>query len=269
MALFLILLYCMDSDSIEGGSMQIFVRILFVMSLLASTMSYGKENVVYFTSLDWPPYSGADLPHQGRTIQRATEIFAAMGYTLKVDFFPWSRAVKLSLAEKSKYMGYLPEYYDESLTQDCTFSEPIGFSPLGFAQLKSAPVMWQSLEDIAKLPKIGVVRNYINTNALDDRIASGEIKGDIARSDIETIKKLGGKRIPAIVIDESVLNYWLNHEPELIPIKNKIEFNTRLLEKKNLYLCFKKDEQGQKLLKIFNDGLNKQQMKSFMRQSVN
>ncbi|WP_283787518.1 substrate-binding periplasmic protein [Bermanella sp. WJH001] len=249
--------------------MQMFVRILFVMSLLVSTMSYGEEKVVYFTSLDWPPYSGADLPHQGRTIQHATQIFASMGYTLKIDFFPWSRAVNLGLADNSKYTGYLPEYYDESLTQVCTFSEPIGFSPLGFAQLKSAPVQWQSLEDIAKLPKIGVVRNYINTKELDDKIESGDIKGDIAGSDVENIKKLAGKRIPIIVIDERVLEYWLSHEPELIPIKNKIEFNTRLLEKKNLYLCFKKDEQGQKLLKIFNDGLNKQQMKSFMRQSVN
>ncbi len=95
------------------------------------------------------------------------------------------------------------------------------------------------------------------------------IKGDIASSDVENIKKLGGKRIPAIVIDESVLNYWLNHEPELSQLKNKIEFNSRLLEKKSLYLCFKKDEQGQKMLKTFNHGLNKQQMKSFMRQSLN
>jgi polar amino acid transport system substrate-binding protein len=239
------------------------------MSLLTSTMSYGQEKVVYFTSLDWPPYSGADLPHQGRTIQRATQIFSAMGYTLKVDFFPWSRVVKLGLADNSKYMGYLPEYYDESLTQDCSFSEPIGFSPLGFAQLKSAPIQWQTLDDIAKLTKVGVVRDYINTKELDDKIANGEIKGDVASSDVENIKKLGGKRIPAIVIDESVLNYWLNHQPELSQLKNKIEFNSRLLEKKSLYLCFKKDPQGQKMLQVFNDGLNKQQMKSFMRQSVN
>lgn len=249
--------------------MLMFIRIFFVMSLLISIMSYGEEKVVYFTSLDWPPYSGADLPHQGRTIQRATQIFAAMGYTLKVDFFPWSRAVKLGLADNSKYIGYLPEYYDDSLTQDCTFSEPIGFSPLGFAQLKSAPIQWQTLDDIAKLTKVGVVRDYINTKELDAKIATGEIKGDIASSDVENIKKLGGKRIPAIVIDESVLNYWLNHEPELSQLKNKIEFNSRLLEKKSLYLCFKKDEQGQKMLKTFNHGLNKQQMKSFMRQSLN
>ena len=269
MALFLICLYCINGYSKSGDRMLMFIRIFFVMSLLSATSSYGKENVVYFTSLDWPPYSGADLPHQGRTIHRATQIFAAMGYTLKVDFFPWSRAVKLGLAEKSKYMGYLPEYYDESLTQDCTFSEPIGFSPLGFAQLKSAPVQWQTLDDIAKLSKVGVVRDYINTKELDEKIANGDIKGDIASSDVENIKKLGGKRIPIIVIDESVLDYWLNHEADLSPLKNKIEFNTRLLEKKNLYLCFKKDEQGKKMLKIFNEGLNKQQMKSFMRQSVN
>jgi polar amino acid transport system substrate-binding protein len=238
------------------------------MSLLAPIFSYAQDKTIHLTSLEWPPYSGADLAHQGQTIKRATEIFATMGYTLKVDFFPWARAVKLGLNETSKYMGYLPEYFDDSLTQKCFFSEPIGFSPLGFAQLKTAPVKWKNLDDIATLAKVGVVRDYINTAELDARIASGNINGDVSISDVANIKKLGGKRIPLIVIDERVLNYWLTHDAELKQFKDKIEFNPKLLDKKNLYLCFKKNDQGRQFLKIFNDGLNRLKMKSFMRESL-
>ena len=244
------------------------LRILLVMSLFIPIISYAQEKIVYFTSLEWPPYSGADLPHQGKTIQRATEIFAAQGYTLKVDFYPWRRAVKLGLDEKSKYSGYFPEYFDKSLLAGCAFSEAIGFSPLGFAQLKDAPVTWKTLDDIAQLPKIGVVRDYINSVELDARIASGNIKSDEASSDVENIKKLGGKRFPLIVIDERVLHYWLDHDPALASLKGRIEFNGQLLDKKNLYLCFKKTDHDKIILKIFNDGLTQQQVKSFMRQSL-
>jgi polar amino acid transport system substrate-binding protein len=212
-------------------------------------------------SLEWPPYTGANLPDQGETIKHAKAIFASMGYTLKVDFFPWARVVNLGLGDKTKYVGYLPEYFDQSLAEKCEFSASVGFSPLGFAQLKSNAVKWRNLNDIAKLKGVGVVRDYLNSPDLDARIASGNIRADLAVSDIENIKKLGANRIPLIVIDENVFNYWLDNNSELMGLKHIMEMNPRMLDKKNLYLCFKKDKKSSEIRDIFNKGLNAQRMK--------
>lgn len=243
------------------------IRILGLLGLLFTSVSYGLDKTVYMTSLHWPPYTGKELLDQGRTIKQAKQVFTSMGYQLEVDFFPWGRAIALGLDENSKYLGYLPEYFHEKLTSRCTFSEAMGFSPLGFAQLKSNPISWKSLDDIQTLPSIGVVKDYVNSSKLDAKITNGEIKADEAVNDLENIKKLGAKRVPIIVIDENVLRYLLRTEPELAHLKDKVEMNNKLLEKKSLYLCFKKGEEGDALLDIFNKGLNKQSMKSFIRES--
>lgn len=268
MALFVLSLVCTTNRILLGANMPMWLGAVTALSMLFSMNVAALDKVVHMTSLEWPPYTGANLPDQGETIKQATHIFASMGYTLKVDFYPWARAVKLGLDKRSKYLGYFPEYFDQSLTSQCSFSEPVGFSPLGFAQLVSHPVEWANLNDIAQLKAVGVVRDYVNSPDLDNRIASGNINADLAVSDVENIKKLGGKRVPLIVIDAFVLKYWLEHDPQLAPLKNKIIMHERLLDKKSLYLCFKKDAHGQALLKIFNEGLNKQRMKSFIRESL-
>lgn len=249
--------------------MHVIKQVIYIVAILSLVQpSMAADKVIHMTSLDWPPYTAQALPGQGLVIKHVTQVFASMGYTLKVDFFPWARAVNMGLDAKSKYVGYLPEYFDHSLIEKCAFSDPIGFSPLGFAQLKTNPIQWRNLNDIAQLDSIGVVRGYINSPDLDARIASGNIKADEAVSDAENIKKLAKKRVPLIVIDEQVFQYWLTHDDELEAFKNKVEMNPHLLDKKNLFLCFKKDKQGQTLREIFNQGLNSQSMKTFMRESL-
>lgn len=241
--------------------------LIAVVIICLTPLSQATDNEIYMASLDWPPYTGEDLPNQGHVIKHAKKVFAAMGYTLKVDFFPWARAVKMGLDPKSKYLGYLPEYFDQSLTEKCAFSDSIGFSPLGFAQRKDNPIEWQNLNDIAQLKSVGVVRGYVNSPGLDARIASGNINADEAVSDAENIKKLSRMRVPIIVIDEQVFEYWLSHDEELMAVKDSVEMHPNLLDKKSLYLCFKKNEEGLAFKDIFNAGLNKQGMKRFMQES--
>lgn len=240
---------------------------VIVITLCLSVFTYGQDNVVSMTSLEWPPYTGQSLPHEGKTIAVVRQVFQSMGYDLQVTYYPWVRAVNVGLNQKGGFAGYFPEYYDVTLESQCLFSEPIGFSPLGFAHLKSNPITWHNLDDIAQLNRVGVVRDYVNSPEFDARVAKGNIKVDEAISDVENIKKLGAKRVSAIVIDKYVLEYWLSHDPQLAHLKEQIEMNSHLLDKKNLYVCFQKNNKGQALLEVFNEGLNTQKMKSFIRDS--
>ena len=85
---------------------------------------------IVFTSLEWPPYIGADLPGNGASAQIAKEAFRVVGHTLKINYFPWKRAQLV--AEKGGAAGFFPEYYSYELNRKFYISDRMGESPVGF-----------------------------------------------------------------------------------------------------------------------------------------
>ena len=223
-------------------------------------------DTVYLTSLSWPPYSGKALKEQGASVAVAKAAFKAMGHELNVDFFPWSRAVMLASQPDSKYVGYFPEYHYEST--DFSFSDPMGQGPLGLVENKQNPIVWSNIQDLTQY-KIGVVQDYVNTVEVDTLIASGEIKAQTATSDETNIRKVGGKRIDAAVIDSNVFNYLLANTESLGQTQGKVQMNSKLLTQKELFVAFKKSKAGRHWLAIYNQGLKKIDINSVMQKHLN
>jgi len=238
---------------------------LLGLGLLCGPVS-AQDKVVKLTSLDWPPYAGEKLKEQGASVAVAREAFKAMGYTLVVEFYPWSRAVKMA-KEDAKYMGYFPEYHSADTAKEFNFSEPMGVGPLGFAERSDSRVTWSKLDDLVKY-RIGVVQDYVNTDEFDQRVAKKQLKVDVTTSDAKNLQKLDGKRIDIAVVDRNVFNYLLATTPSLESAKKTIRFNDKILEDKKLYVCFKKGPEGEKLAKIFNDGLKKINVTAIMAQHL-
>ena len=236
--------------------------------LLISMTSFSSERV-FLTSLEWPPYSGEKLPQGGASVVIAKKAFEVMGYELVVDFYPWSRAVYSAKNPTSKYIGYLPEYYSESINKDFYFSDVIGSGPLGFVERKQNPVVWHKLEDLRSYT-IGVVRDYVNTQAFDSAVAEGEQKVEAVTSDSQNILKVAGGRLPLAIVDHYVFDYLSTTDKSLSLFKHQLQVNSRLLEDKKLFVCFKRNKQGRELLRIFNQGLAQldvdQMMKDYFQQ---
>ncbi len=231
------------------------VALLFVFSLSV------RADTVYLTSLSWPPYADKSLDEQGAAVAVAKAAFAAEGHTLIVDFFPWSRAVKMASTSGSKYSGYFPEYSYE--TEEFVFSDEMGQGPLGLVQNKAKPVVFSSVDDL-KGKKIGVVQDYVNTEELDAKIASGQIKAEATPSDSINVRKVAGGRIDAAVIDKYVLKYLLATDKSLKSAASRVEFNQQLLQNKKLFIAFRNDEQGKKWRAIYNQGLTKVDVKAIL-----
>ncbi len=211
--------------------------------------------VVYFTTLEWPPYTGEELPEQGASVVVAKAAFAAMGYTLDVSFFPWQRAVYTARNDK-KYSGYFPEYYATDITEEFIFSDPMGEGPLGFIEPIQKPVIWKHLSDLHGL-RIGTVSGYVNTSEFDQKAGRDELWVEPVVDDITNIKKLLVKRIDIAVMDKYVFEYLVNTDRSVTQGKKELQFNKKILENKKLYMCFRKDDRGEELVKIFNEGLKK------------
>jgi len=207
------------------------------------------------TSLDWPPYTGEKLKDQGPIAAVAKAAFKAAGMELKVEFFPWSRAVDTAKKNPS-YFGYFPEYYAKSTEESFVFSNKLGEGPLGFVERADAPVAWETLTDL-KGKAIGIVQDYVNTADFDRMAASGELTVDAVTDDLTNIRKVLAGRILLAVIDKNVLEYLLASEAEFAGSENKLQFNKKILENKELFICFRKDKDGERMLKAFNEGLAK------------
>ena len=230
-------------------------RILLILGLLVN-ISYAEEKkIMGLTTLEWPPYEGEKLKDQGAHVVVARAALAAMGYELNLGIFPWKRAID-SAKTSTEYIGYFTEYYADETTANFYFSDPIGSAPIGFVERKDNPIKWNNFDDVEKY-EIGVTDGYFNTVELDKRIASKAIKTQVVSDDLYDIKKVFAGHIIAAVIDPNVLNYYIKTDPDLKDAEKVIQFNSKILDEKKHYVCFRKTPEGLKMMQIFNEGLKK------------
>jgi len=239
--------------------MRLVFSLLALVSITLSTMLHAEmvyaseeDKVIRLSSLEWPPYAGADLPEQGATIAVVRAALEKMGYELEVTFFPWSRAVNVGGDPTSGFAGYFPEYYSDQIDQTFEYSDPVGYGPLGFVQPSDTDVQWDTLTDLNRY-LVGVVKDYVNTKEFDELVALGELNVSLALNDTTNLLKVAYRRIDIAVIDQNVMNYLLAEEPDLRPLAKEVSFNRKLLDMKSLYVCF--NYQNHKFNEILNQGL--------------
>lgn len=224
------------------------------------------QQPVSLSSLDWPPYTGAQLVQQGASAVVVREVLRQAGMELRLGFFPWNRAVERARND-AQTMAYFPEYFDSANAERFLYSDPIGSSPLVFVQRRASAVQWQRYEDLERL-RIGVVRGYFNTRELDERIAQGRLTADEAPDDSRNLLKLAAGRIDLAVIDANVYRYLTRNDPEVAAVASRLELNPRVLEVKRLYVCFKNSNEGRNLRDAFNQALKRVNVEALMRQHL-
>ena len=213
------------------------------------------DQVVRIATLDWPPYTGKDLPEGGATTDVVRAAFAKVGYDVEVEYLPWKRAIGMAAQGTDEVVAYFPGYHCNH-RENFVASEPIGNGPLGFAEHVEAPISWETLDDISDQQlKIGTVLGYANTNDFDAKVGTGYILAVPSNDDLTNLKKLMRKRIDAVVIDKLVLEYLKATDASLKGGAEKLQFDDNPLEDKTLYLCLRGDEKGRTLKHIFNAGL--------------
>lgn len=227
-----------------------------------------ENRLVRLVSLEWQPYAGASLREQGASAAVVKAAFQAAGYSVQIDFYPWARAVHL-VENNSEYDGIFPVYYSAARARRLDCPGAIGRSPLGFAERREDPVSWTTLADLSAY-KIGVVRDYVNTEAFDAMVAAGRIDVDVVSSDQQNLQKLAYGRIDLAVIDRHVLEYLQRGPAAKIDPSNGgaarsgeglafagLRFNKRVLENKNLYICFRRGFADEHIAAAFSAGLQK------------
>ncbi len=207
------------------------------------------------STLEWAPYAGATLPGQGFVSATIADALKATGYSLEVQFFPWSRAIRLVDSDAS-YIGFFPAYYSRERAARYLFSEPIGRSTMVFLERTDNPVKWANYDDLQGR-HIGVVRGFVNTEELDARIANKTLIAEEVPDDRSNILKLAAGRIELVVIDSHVYQHLVQTDPQVSRVAAQLQTNPKVLDVKNLYVCFQRTPAGQIALRALNTGLRK------------
>lgn len=220
-----------------------------------SPPAWAADRVVRLASLEWPPYTTASDGH-GASDAVVRAAFAAVGYKVEIQYIPWQRAM-LSVREgKGDADGVFPTYAAPERNDFCSWSDPIGQSPVGFVERRDSPIVWNSLADLAPY-HLGVVQGYVNTAEFDAMAARGELTVEKATDDASNLRKVLARRVRAAVIDRNVMRYLLSSDPSLHDGLQTLQFNSHLLDNKPIYVCFRKNPSGAVLAGALNDGLKK------------
>ncbi|MEQ6885702.1 transporter substrate-binding domain-containing protein [Salicola sp. Rm-C-2C1-2] len=240
------------------------LRILTAFACIGLLPLTAQAETIQLTSLEWPPYTGSELPQQGASMAVVDAAFDAMGHDLEVQFLPWQRAVDQAQQDNA-IAGYFPEYYAESLEEDFIFSDSIGTGPLGLVENMDQPMEWSSLDDLTD-HTIGTVSGYVNTAEFDAMAERGEIETQPVTNDATNLRKVAGGRIPLAVIDSNVFDYLVSDQ--LSNLEGKLQMNDKLLEQKELYVAFSRNDQGERMAEILNKGLKKIDQEKIMKDAL-
>jgi polar amino acid transport system substrate-binding protein len=219
-----------------------------------SVSAVGAPHVMHLASLEWLPYVGPGLAGDGLSGTIAATAARQFGYTVRVDYFPWKRAMQMG-GEEAGYAGYFPAYYTPQRARSCYFSAPMGNSTVGLAYLKSEPLRWEHLSDLGGM-RIGVVTGYSNGKEFDALAEQGKLQLDASPGDAINLRKLLAGRVKAVVIDKSVLRYLLLTDSMLVADRERIAFHPNVLAELTLHACFQRTPAGLQLQKKFDEALS-------------
>ena len=189
------------------------------------------------TSLNWQPYSGAEMSNQGNSIQRLRLLLEKEGITLVIEFYPWKRSQHL--AGQKEYVGYFPAWPEEVAT-GFVGSSAVDMSVLGAVKRSETKVTFDTVDALFKTYKVGIVATYVYPKEIEAAMKKYPNHTDKSNDEVSLLKKLSGGRFDVALTDPNVTMYLAGKEG----IDN-VEPMEITLEDKPLVVAFRKGKDNQ------------------------
>ncbi|GGX85375.1 substrate-binding periplasmic protein [Pseudoduganella dura] len=205
---------------------------------------------IRFAAEEWPPFVSDDLPDDGLSGAMLRTVLDRLGYTARIDYFPWKRAMELGLKD-SRYAGFLAVWRTPERETLCHFSAPVGNTLTVLVYLKDKPVRAAQVADLRGV-RIGTVGGFANGDEFDALARQGRLDVEEAVNDETNLRKLLARRFPAILMERRVLRYLL--ATRFGPVdRDRVAVNERLFRERPVHVCFKRTQAGLVQQRAFND----------------
>ncbi|MBV8659364.1 MAG: transporter substrate-binding domain-containing protein [Burkholderiales bacterium] len=206
---------------------------VWLLLLLLMACACRAETVTIATG-EWPPYSGAALPHNGTVMDELSRAFAAAGVEVRFEFMSWNRALELTRA--GKYLATPMWLQTADRARDFVLAGPIVRTTVVLFHRKDHPVEWQTLGDLAAI-KTGVSLGYSYGPAFDKLVADHVLAPDIAPNDELGLIRVAGGHIDVFLLDRDVGLYLIDHA-DRPAVKSQLTFDPKPVHSDPTYLLF-------------------------------
>ncbi|MCG8636812.1 MAG: transporter substrate-binding domain-containing protein [Desulfobacterales bacterium] len=225
----------------------------FILVLMFCVIGFhvigAEAKTITLATVEWEPYYGPSLENDGFTVDLSRAAFQKAGYSLKIEYMPWKRAIVLGEQGK-KYQGVFGAYYNDERNKIFVFSDTFASSGVGLFSRKGENISYKTLKDLAPY-KVGVIKGYANTEAFD---AADYIAKDETTDQVKNIKKLMNGRVDLIIGSPHVILYEV--KSKLPEYGGKIELLNPLLKTNTLHFMISRKVSGhEKIIADFNRGL--------------
>ncbi|WP_319525706.1 transporter substrate-binding domain-containing protein [uncultured Desulfosarcina sp.] len=219
---------------------RIFATAIFVVMIFAANSM--AEETWKIATLNWEPYSGAEMATQGNSIQKLRLLLKKEKINLIVDFYPWKRAQ--IIARNKEYVGYFPAWPEE-VYEGFTASPTVDWSEIGILKNTESSLRFESVDDLFKNYKVGIIQTYTYPKVIDDAVKKYPNHTEKAPNEISLLRKLATGRHPAAITDPTVMMY--------LAARNGI-YNVetvKIIMKKELVVAFRDDEDNKDRINFF------------------
>jgi polar amino acid transport system substrate-binding protein len=207
----------------------------------------GKD--VKLATTNWPPYYTSEIEKGGFVTEITRKAFEKMGYTYKVNFIPWKRAL-LEAKNGKNYQGILGIYYTDERSKQYTYSKSLYAVENGFFIRNDQNISYKQLNELKEY-KIGILRGSSMGKKFEEARPLLKIK-EFNNID-QGIKLLLIKRIDLMVDAKAVTMYLLNTKFQ--DSKNNIKYISPPISSEKLYVGFSKKIDAQ-IITDFNKGID-------------
>ncbi len=211
------------------------------------------EEIIAIATLEYQPWTGKNLKHNGFVNHVIAEAFQRKGYSVAFTYLPWQRG--LVETKNGKYTALSYVYFSKDREKEFYLSDPISEEKIVFFHLKSNPIRaWQTLDDL-KDYKFGATRGYTYTKEFWAAADSKRLKVDVADSDKQNFQKLFAGRID--IFPSGLVNGYSLLQKEFPVSKSElVTYHPKPLSKTTGHLAFTRSgKNSEKLLQVFNQGL--------------
>lgn len=194
---------------------------------------------------EWPPLTGSRLSHGGFSVQLATEVLQALGYTVRIEFAPWKRILKIS--KRGQYDLVSAMWKDQSRERSFVFTEGYHTNKVVFVSLSNISFQYRTTSDLAG-KRVGIVSSYAYPEAF---LQSPSVIWDKSIDLNQNIKKILGNRLDVAVGTEDVMRY----EARQLEGSERLYYDvTHPIEVRSLHMGVnRKYAQHQKLVKELDE----------------
>ena len=225
--------------------LKLLLVLILILTIVSPVLAGEKWKM---TSLAWGPYSGHDLPQQGRSIAKLRKALQACNIELVVEFFPWARA-KVTAAQPG-YVGYFPAWPEE-VKGGFIASPPVDWSKIAIMSRDKINLP-KDLDSIFATNIVGLIKNYTYPEEIEKIAKRHKRNIDEAPDENSLVRKLIRGRCDLAITDPEVMKYYAkkNGLKNIVVVK---EISTN-----PLVFAIKKSEKSEHVLKILKKALNKE-----------